>query len=73
MTKRILILCLMPLLAGSFSASSLAAEDPAGFKSLFNGQDLSGWDGNPKFWSVKDGVITGQTTADNPTQGNTFL
>jgi hypothetical protein len=39
----------------------------------FDGQTLKGWDGNPKFWSVKDGCITGQTTADNPTQGNTFL
>jgi type 1 glutamine amidotransferase len=51
----------------------VAADDDAGFKSLFNGKDLTGWDGNPKFWSVKDGVITGQTTAENPTNGNTFL
>src|SRR5687767_6837994 len=43
------------------------------FKPLFNGKDLSGWDGDPKFWSVKDGAITGQTTKENPTQGNTFL
>ena len=50
-----------------------AADDETGFKSLFNGKDLSGWDGNPKFWSVKDGVITGQTTKENPTEGNTFL
>src|SRR5438477_6406795 len=50
-----------------------AADDAALFKNLFNGKDLSGWDGNPKFWSVKDGTITGQTTSDNPTQGNTFL
>ncbi len=44
-----------------------------GFRSLFNGQDLQGWDGDPKFWSVKDGAITGKTTAENPTKGNTFL
>src|SRR5687767_1272684 len=43
------------------------------FKPLFNGKDLSGWDGDPKFWSVKDGAITGQTTKENPTKGNTFL
>src|SRR5262249_33047207 len=29
--------------------------------------------GNPKFWSVKDGAIVGQTTKENPTKGNTFL
>ena len=44
-----------------------------GFESLFNGKDLTGWDGNPKLWSVKDGAITGQTTAENPASGNTFL
>jgi hypothetical protein len=42
-------------------------------KPLFNGKDLTGWNGNPKFWSVQDGVITAQTTAENPTKGNTFL
>lgn len=50
-----------------------SAEDGGDFKSIFNGKDLSGWDGNPKFWSVKDGVITGQTTKENPTSHNTFL
>src|SRR5437899_3292910 len=47
--------------------------DDHGFKSLFNGKDLSGWDGNRKLWSVKEGAITGQTTAENPAKGNTFL
>ncbi|MCO8120123.1 DUF1080 domain-containing protein [Stieleria sp. TO1_6] len=48
-----------------------AADD--GFVSLFDGKTLDGWDGNPKFWSVQNGAITGQTTAENPTAGNTFL
>ena len=46
--------------------TGLAVADE-GFHSLFDGQTLDGWEGNPKFWSVQDGVITGQTTADNPT------
>ena len=28
------------------------------FVSLFNGQDFSGWDGDPMIWSVKNGTIT---------------
>ena len=40
---------------------------------LFNGKDLKGWGGNPAFWSVQDGAITGKTTKENPTKGNTFL
>src|SRR5688572_5699795 len=50
-----------------------AADDEPGFESLFDGKTLEGWDGNPDFWSVKDGAITGQTTAEKPTKGNTFL
>ena len=40
---------------------------------LFNGKDLTGWKGLPQFWTVQDGIIVGETTAENPTKGNTFL
>ena len=50
-----------------------AVADDKGFEKIFDGKTLKGWDGNPKFWSVKDGAITGQTTKENPTQGNTFI
>lgn len=52
---------------------STAVADEQGFKPIFNGTTLEGWDGNPKFWRVEDGTITGETTKDNPTKGNTFL
>ncbi len=55
----------LALLACSFSF--------AGEKQLFNGKDLSGWEGNTDLWSVEDGVITGRTTKEKPTAGNTFL
>ena len=51
---------------------SAAADDETGFKPIFNGENLDGWDGDAKFWSVKDGVITG-TTTENRTEHNTFL
>jgi len=44
-----------------------------GFKSLFNGADLSGWTGNKDLWSVEDGTITGRTKADPKLTHNTFL
>ena len=47
--------------------------EPQGAEKLFNGKDLSNWDGDPKLWSVKDGVIRGETTKENPAKGNTFL
>lgn len=55
-------------LALLYGVSARAAE-----KNLFNGTDLTGWEGNPDLWSVKDGAITGQTTAEKPAKGNTFL
>ena len=47
--------------------------DESGFVPIFDGKTLDNWDGNPKFWSVKDGAITGQTTPENKTAGNTFI
>ena len=55
----------------SFLLSFAAAQDAG--EALFDGKSLAGWEGNEKFWSVKDGAITGQTTKENPTSGNTFL
>ena len=42
-------------------------------KNLYDGKTMKGWDGDPKFWSVQDGAIVGQTTKENPTKGNTFI
>ena len=62
------VLLLLPVLA-----IPAFADDEAGFTPLFDGKSLDGWNGNPDFWSVKDGAITGQTTAEKPTKGNTFI
>lgn len=54
-------------------AGERVPEETAGMKVIFNGKDLTGWDGDPRLWSVKDGVIHGETTAENVAKGNTFL
>ncbi|TVS15021.1 MAG: DUF1080 domain-containing protein [Planctomycetaceae bacterium] len=50
-----------------------APPDPPQMKSIFNGENLDGWDGDPRLWSVVDGAIRGETTPENPSNGNTFL
>lgn len=55
------------------AASALAQPVEPGFRSLFNGKDLTGWAGRPNHWSVQDGAITGISTAQNPAKGNNFL
>ena len=52
---------------------TLADHHEEGFRSIFDGKSLDGWDGNKQFWSVQDGAITGLTTSENPTPGNTFI
>lgn len=57
-----------------FSADQNSAPpETAGMRILFNGKDLTGWDGDPLLWSVREGVIHGETTAEHPAAGNTFL
>ncbi len=71
---RLVLACLAiccPVLRAQ-DGNSVPAE-PSGMKSLFNGKDLSGWDGDPRLWSVRDGVIHGETTEQNAAQGNTFI
>ena len=67
-----LTLSLFAQLATAADAIEAPAE-PAGMRSIFNGKDLSGFDGDPRLWSVKDGAIRGETTKDNAAKGNTFL
>lgn len=55
------------------TAATAADNADQGFVSLFDGKTLNGWEGKSQFWSVRDGTITGQTTAENPTKGNTFI
>jgi hypothetical protein len=50
-----------------------APPEPTDMMPLFNGKDLSGWDGDPRLWSFRDGIVRGETTKENPTKGNTFL
>lgn len=49
------------------------AAPQAEFRSLFNGNDLTGWEGDSRYWRVEEGQIICETTPDNPVQGNTFL
>ncbi|MDO8539172.1 MAG: DUF1080 domain-containing protein [Opitutaceae bacterium] len=64
-------LFLVSLGCAALALSTHAAD--TGFKNIFNGKDLAGWEGLPGFWTVRDGAITGQTTADRVLKSNTFL
>jgi len=54
-------------------ATGNAAEVEPGFVSMFNGEDLSQWDGKPGWWYVEDGTITSQTTPEKPCKKCNYL
>jgi hypothetical protein len=43
---------------GNVSPASVSGD----YQALFNGRDLSGWEGDPRIWSVKDNLIIGRAS-----------
>jgi hypothetical protein len=80
MLHRLVTIALLCLVASAALAADkeeapkpTAPPEPEGMKALFKGDELTGWDGDKRLWSVKDGVVRGETTKENPAKGNTFL
>lgn len=58
---------------GSGRGPTIAPLEESGFRSIFDGKSLEGWDGDPSFWRVEDNAIVGQTTAAKQPKQNTFI
>lgn len=61
---------ILVLLLLGFSASGRSQD---GFVALFNGRDLTGWDGDPRLWTVEDGMVVGTCRGPEDFRQNTFL
>jgi hypothetical protein len=57
---------------GGRGTAPLDYADNEGWVSLFDGQTLNGWDGDPRYWSVKDGAIAAEPSCEKPT-GTIYL
>jgi len=66
------VVCLAASLAMGADAPQAGQPDKDGFVSIFNGKDMTGWDGDPNLWSAFEGGLRGQTTKEHPARGNTF-
>ena len=78
--RAFLLACALPLalFAQTPAPAPVAAAKPnpapdAGFVSIFDGQTLAGWDGDPKYWRVEHGCIVGEITPETVVKRNTFL
>ncbi len=68
----LILLSCAPVWAQSYP-NPHAPTEPGDMKPLFDGLSLDGWDGDSRLWSVRNGVIRGETTPEKATEQNTFL
>lgn len=48
-------------------------DDDVGFKPIFDGKTLDGWDGDPKYWRVENGELVGEITPETLLKQNSFI
>lgn len=57
----------------SFNVLTQKRFDKGGFKSIFDGKTLKGWEGDSVYWHVENGGIVGTVTPETILKRNTFL
>lgn len=70
--KKTLYLSLL-LLACLACAVQSNTQSEKGFETIFNGKDLTGWDGDPTYWSVQNGNLVGEITPSTLLKSNSFI
>jgi len=50
-----------------------ASGDEPGFRPIFDGKSLEGWEGDPKYWRVENGALVGEVTPETLLKSNTFI
>jgi len=72
--KYLFILAIIGLTAcGQEKTTDTSQEEDEGFVSIFDGNSLQGWEGDPNIWRVEDGLLIGELTPESDLKSNTFL
>jgi hypothetical protein len=61
-----------PKKKGGPRGPAVGALEESGFKPMFDGKTMKGWDCDPNFWRVENGEIIGETKADHQPPQNIF-
>ena len=72
---RLFVISALVFPATSFAQLVLPVEsnDETGFVSIFNGENFDDWVGDPVYWSIKDGIMTGTVTPETLLRENSFI
>jgi hypothetical protein len=67
------ILAFLAALALTPAFAPAASEPEEGFVPMFNGKDLTGWEGAPGWWQGRDGVLFAESTPEKPCKRSHYL
>ena len=76
MASKVLRIGLLLIIACCASAAADAdgpKPDTEGFVPIFNGRDMTGWEGKPGWWKVEDGALTSESTPEKPCKKCNYL
>lgn len=57
----------------SFTSCVSQKKSEKGFVKIFDGKTLNGWKGDPTYWRVEDGALTGEITPETLLKTNSFI
>ena len=65
--------CLLTILLVGITACVGQKKSKDGFVSIFDGKTLKNWKGDPTYWRVEDGTLTGEITPSTLLKTNSFI
>lgn len=69
----LLLWALLVFAASGCGKSNETGSTTDGFKKIFNGKTLEGWEGDSTYWSVENGMLVGEVTPSTILDRNTFI
>ena len=66
-------LLLLACLAGPATVPGWCQSKKDGFKPIFDGKTLKGWEGDPTLWRVENGTLVGEIVPGKPLKTNSFI
>jgi hypothetical protein len=61
------------LITVSCKVTSTSQSKEKGFKTIFDGKTLNGWEGDPVYWKVENGSLVGEITPTTLLKTNSFI
>ena len=69
----LILLCSIVFCFSSCKNKNESLENENTFQSIFNGKDLQGWSGDPRYWRVENGILIGEVTPETILKRNSFV